>query len=267
MSRKLRRAIWDLFFTSIKNIRCAMCKLKERVGPIKKQINDDGSRTKSTTNGEYTINHADGPIHIEIAVIDIDGSIHNEAAIHWVKRPSDVEDIYIKSDVDENANRDDSEAETQPPAHKTSTQNYDIDIKTKGKEIVITEEAHRVVDFHKSILDKALTKEMVFTTPDAKGATNDGETLRYMKGSTNDGETSRYIKGPTNDENRRQIKESINDEHDENANSDGKIPIYDEDAACHGIRSANDEGAISQGVGSIKEEDAQMANIIQIVTK
>ncbi|CAG2256568.1 unnamed protein product [Mytilus edulis] len=60
----------------------------------------------------------------------------------------------------ENANRDDSEAETQPPAHKTSTQNYDIDIKTKGKEIVITEEAHRVVDFHKSILDKALTKEM-----------------------------------------------------------------------------------------------------------
>ncbi|CAG2195099.1 unnamed protein product [Mytilus edulis] len=212
MSRKLRRAIWDLFFTSIKNIRCAMCKLKERVGPIKKQINDDGSRTKSTTNGEYTINHADGPIHIEIAVIDIDGSIHNEAAIHWVKRPSDVEDIYIKSDVDGQLNNKN-------------------------------------------------------TTPDAKGATNDGETLRYMKGSTNDGETSRYIKGPTNDENRRQIKESINDEHDENANSDGKIPIYDEDAACHGIRSANDEGAISQGVGSIKEEDAQMANIIQIVTK
>ncbi|XP_052063892.1 uncharacterized protein LOC127703854 [Mytilus californianus] len=60
----------------------------------------------------------------------------------------------------EHANRDESEAETQPPAPEPSTPNFDIEIiiKTKGKEIVITEEAQRVIDFHKSILDKALTK-------------------------------------------------------------------------------------------------------------
>ncbi|CAG2249844.1 uncharacterized protein [Mytilus edulis] len=58
-------------------------------------------------------------------------------------------------DIDEAA-----AADTQPPAPESSTQNFQIDIfiKSKGKEIVITEEAQRVIDFHKSILDKALTK-------------------------------------------------------------------------------------------------------------
>ncbi|CAG2190785.1 CCKAR [Mytilus edulis] len=55
---------------------------------------------------------------------------------------------------------DESVADTQPPAPESATQNFHIDIfiKSKGKEIVITEEAQRVIDFHKSILDKALTK-------------------------------------------------------------------------------------------------------------
>ncbi|CAC5359290.1 unnamed protein product [Mytilus coruscus] len=48
----------------------------------------------------------------------------------------------------------------QPPAPEPSTQTFDIDIviKTKGKEIVVTKEVQRVIDFHKSILDKTLTK-------------------------------------------------------------------------------------------------------------
>ncbi|XP_063407555.1 uncharacterized protein LOC134691172 isoform X1 [Mytilus trossulus] len=58
-------------------------------------------------------------------------------------------------DIDEAA-----AADTQPPVTQSSPQNFQINIviKSKGKEIVITEEAQKVIDFHKSILDKALTK-------------------------------------------------------------------------------------------------------------
>ena len=281
MSRKLRIAIWDLFFTSIKNIRSVMCKIKKRAGPIKTQsftVNDDGSRKKSTTNGEDTINHAEGPIHIEIAVIDIEGPIHNEADIRYVKRPTHdddtikilkepSEDNYIVSDVDGQLNSENTITDAKGATNDRETSRY-IKGSTIGRETsryikgaTIGRETSRYIkgttnDRETSRYIKGATNDRE-TSRYIKGSTIKGstfgrETSRYIKGSTNDRETSRYIKGPTNDETRSHGKVSINDE---DASSHGVGSTNEEDATSHGIGSTNDNVAKNHGIGSANDED------------